>query len=179
MRDGEPCKLADVELIAPNGRECGHECHGGCGGRLHGINKHNHRICHTCTSKRSLSNRLSAKRDKAFYDQARQRRTNPVRRSPGSGSTLGRNLRVPGLLDQKEELNDTGGRGCECRGWEVDGAAAPLGCFFLAYEVLEPFAQSVGNTEAGHFLRRAKMSFLEAHAANPARQADMRMFVES
>ena len=31
---GELCNLADVELIAPNGRECGHECRGGCGGHI-------------------------------------------------------------------------------------------------------------------------------------------------
>ena len=34
---GELCKLADVQLIAPNGRDYGHECRGGCGGKLHGI----------------------------------------------------------------------------------------------------------------------------------------------
>ena len=44
---------------------------------------------------------------------------------------------------------------------------------------LDEFAQSAGTTEAGHFLRKAKMSFLSAHAVKPARQADMRMFLES
>ena len=68
---GELCKLADVELIAPNGRACGHECRGGCGGKLHGIcsevedpdgDSPTHRICHTCISKRSLSNPAKCKR---------------------------------------------------------------------------------------------------------------------
>ena len=40
---------------------------------------------------------------------------------------------------------------------------------------LERLAQSAGNTEAGHFLRKA----LSAHATKPARQAYMRMFLES
>ena len=43
---------------------------------------------------------------------------------------------------------------------------------------LEQFAQSGGNTEAGHFLRKAEMPFLSAYAAKPARHADMRMFLE-
>ena len=46
------------------------------------------------------------------------------------------------------------------------------------FDPLEQLAQSAGNTEAGHFLRKAKMSFLSAHAAKPARQADMRIFLE-
>ena len=40
----------------------------------------------------------------------------------------------------------------------------------------EQFALSASNTEAGHFLRKAKVLFLEVHAAKPARQADIRMF---
>ena len=44
---------------------------------------------------------------------------------------------------------------------------------------LEQKAESAGNSEAAHFLRKAKMAFLVAHAAKPTRQADIRMFSES
>ena len=44
---------------------------------------------------------------------------------------------------------------------------------------LEDVAQSTGNSEAGYCLRKAKMSFLAAHAAKPTRQADIRAFVGS
>ncbi|CAN0182990.1 unnamed protein product [Ectocarpus sp. 4 AP-2014] len=53
--DGELCKQPDVELRAPRG----HDCHGGCGGRLHGMcgevevldGIEMHRTCHACASK--------------------------------------------------------------------------------------------------------------------------------
>ena len=47
------------------------------------------------------------------------------------------------------------------------------------FDPLEQFAQSARNTEVGHFLRKAKMSFLSSHAAKSARQADRRIFLES
>ena len=110
---GELCNLADVELIAPNGRECGHECRGGCGDRLHGMcgevedtdsDNPNNRICHTCISKRSLSNPAKRKQGQDFYNQARQRSTNPVRpvlRSPEGGSTLGKNYGLPSFWNRR------------------------------------------------------------------------------
>jgi len=39
---------------------------------------------------------------------------------------------------------------------------------------LEQYAESCGISEAGCYLRRAKMSFLAAHASRPARQTDIR-----
>ena len=78
--------------------------------------------------------------------------------------------------DEEKELNDTG---------EVESAqgslVAPPPYSELSgfFGPLEQLAQSAGNTDAGHFLRKAKMSFLTAYAAKPVRQADMRMFLES
>ena len=175
---GELCKLADVELIAPNGRACGHECRGGCGGKLHGIcgevedpdgDSPTHRICHTCINKRSLSN--------------------PAKRKQGQGS---QGFVLPGAVlvekmndmlseepdsDEEEELNDTGE--IESAGGRKLVASPPYTELSGFFGPLEQLAHSAGNTEAGHFLRKAKMSFLAAHAAKPVRQADMRMFLES
>ena len=41
---------------------------------------------------------------------------------------------------------------------------------------LEQCAESCGIHEAGHFLRKARMRFLVAHGAKPARQSDIRLF---
>ena len=175
---GELCKLADVELIGPNGRAYGHECRGGCGGKLHGIcgevedpdgDSPTHRICHTCISKRSLSN--------------------PAKRKQGQGSQC---FVLPGAVlvekmndklseepdsEEEEELNDTGEN--ESAGGRKLVASPPYTEPSGFFGPLEQLAQSAGNIEAGHFLRKAKMSFLAAHAAKPVRQADMRMFLES
>ena len=166
---GELCKLVDGELIAPNGRACGHECRRGCGGKLHGIcgevedpdgDSPTHRICHTCISKRSLSN--------------------PAKRKQGQGSqgfvlpgAATKKSRASGATKPRKRLN--------LESAESGKLVAPppyteLSRFFGS---LEQLAQSAGNTEAGHFLRKAKMSFLAAHAAKSVRQADMRMFLES
>ena len=101
---GELCQLPNIELIAPNGRDCGHECRGGCGGKLHGTcgevedpdgDNDNHRICHTCISNRSLSNPAKRKQGQDFVlpRASRKQPVQPMRRSPGRGSTLGENLR--------------------------------------------------------------------------------------
>ncbi|CAN0095721.1 unnamed protein product [Ectocarpus sp. 12 AP-2014] len=44
---------------------------------------------------------------------------------------------------------------------------------------LKEYAQSAGNDEAEHRLRKAKMSFLAAHPAKPVQQSDMTMFLAS
>ena len=44
---------------------------------------------------------------------------------------------------------------------------------------LEQYAESCGIHEAGHFLRKAKMTFLAARAAKPARQSDIGSFTSS
>ena len=79
--------------------------------------------------------------------------------------------------DEKEELNDTGEN--ESAGGRKLVAPPPYTELPVFFGPLEQLAQSAGNTEAGHFLRKAKMSFLAAHAPKPVRQADMRMFLES
>lgn len=48
---------------------------------------------------------------------------------------------------------------------------ANLSSFF---GLLEKFAEESGNTHAGHSLRKARMSFIEAFSAQLLRQADMR-----
>ena len=124
---GELCKLADVELIAPDGRACGHECRGGCGGKLHGIcgevedpdgDSPAHRICHTCISKRSLSN--PAKRKQGQGSQGFVLPGAATKKSRASGATkprkrlnLGEKLEVLELLDKKVSYADTSRRyGC-------------------------------------------------------------------
>ena len=79
--------------------------------------------------------------------------------------------------NEEEELNDTGE--IESAGGRKLVAPPPYTELSGLFGPLEQLAQSAGNTEAGHFLRKAKMSFLAAHAAKPVRQADMRMFLES
>ena len=74
-------------------------------------------------------------------------------------------------LNNKKEVESAGGRRLM--------APPPYSDLSGVFGPLEQFAQSAGNTDAGHFLREAEMSFLSAHAAKPARQADMRMFLES
>lgn len=44
---------------------------------------------------------------------------------------------------------------------------------------LEQYAESCDIGDAGHFLRKAKMAFLAATFARPARQLDIRVFAES
>ena len=81
---GDLCQLPNEELIAPNGHECGHECRGGCGGRLHGLcgevedgsDTPTHHICHTCISKRSPSNSAKRKEGQGFLQpDARKKKT--------------------------------------------------------------------------------------------------------
>ena len=69
--------------------------------------------------------------------------------------------------DEKKELNNTG----EVKSAEGGRLMAPPPYSDLSgfFGPLEQFAQAAENTEAGHFLREAKMSFLSAHAAKPAR----------
>ena len=69
--------------------------------------------------------------------------------------------------DEEEELKNTGDFE-SVRGRRLM-APPPYSNLYGVYGPLEQFAQSTGNTEAGHFLRKAKMSFLSAHAAKPAR----------
>ena len=79
--------------------------------------------------------------------------------------------------DDEEEPNNT--EEIESAGGKRLMAPPPYSDLSGFFGPLEQFAQSAGNTEAGHFLRKAEMSFLAAHAAKPAWQADMRMFLES
>ena len=85
---GDLCQLPNEELIAPNGHECGHECRGGCGGRLHGLcgevedgsGTPTHRICHTCISKRSPSNSAKRKEGQGFLqpDARKKKKTQEI-----------------------------------------------------------------------------------------------------
>ena len=84
---------------------------------------------------------------------------------------------VPDSDEEEEELNDTGE--IESAGGRKLVAPPPYTELSGFYGPLEQLAQSAGNTEATHFLRKAKMSFLAAHAAKPVWQVDMRMFLES
>ena len=267
---GDLCQLPNEELIAPNGHECGHECRGGCGGRLHGLcgevedgsDTPTHRICHTCISKRSPSNSAKRKEGQGFLqpDARKKKKTQEsgsrkrlsfeekleiiklldskvarpeVARRFGCGITAiasvkrekaaleaaaatnarsassksargGATLedqediaealaadakdalteRMAGIVaeeidpsDDEKELNESGD--AENGGGRKVEAPPPYSDLSSCFGPLEQKAESAGNSEAAHFLRKAKMAFLAAHAAKPTRQADIRMFSES
>ena len=185
---GDLCQLPNEELIAPNGHECGHECRGGCGGRLHGLcgevedgsDTPTHRICHTCISKRSPSNSAKRKEGQGFLqpDARKKKKT----QESGSGKRL--TERMAGIVaeeidpsDDEKELNESGD--AESGGGRKVEAPPPYSDLSSCFGPLEQKAESAGNSEAAHFLRKAKMAFLAAHAAKPTQQADIRMFSES
>ena len=230
---GDLCQLPNEELIAPNGHECGHECRGGCGGRLHGLcgevedgsDTPTHRICHTCISKRSPSNSAKRKEGQGFLqpDARKKKKTQEsgsrkrlsfeekleiiklldskvarpeVARRFGCGITAIASVkraadakdalteRMAGIVaeeidpsDDEKELNESGD--AESGGGRKVEAPPPYSDLSSCFGPLEQKAESAGNNEAAHFLRKAKMAFLAAHAAKPTRQADIRMFSES
>ena len=65
-----------------------------------------------------------------------------------------------------------GGRG-------VDVATIIRRTFTFFYPLVEHFAQSCGNAEAGNLLRRARMSFIRCFASKPGRQAGMRELAQA
>ena len=73
--------------------------------------------------------------------------------------------------DSMEGAESAGGRGVKAPPSYAE-LSSPLGH-------LEQHAESCGTHEAGHFLRKAKMRFLAAHAGKPARQSDIRSFTSS
>ena len=79
--------------------------------------------------------------------------------------------------DDEKELNESGD--AESGGVRKVEAPPPYSDLSSCFGPLEHKAESAGNSEAAHFLRKAKMAFLAAHAAKPTRQADIRMFSES
>ena len=235
---GDLCQLPNEELIAPNGHECGHECRGGCGGRLHGLcgevedgsDTPTHRICHTCISKRSPSNSAKRKEGQGFLqpDARKKKKTQEsgsrkrlsfeekleiiklldskvarpeVARRFGCGITAIASVkrekaalaadakdalteRMAGIVaeeidpsDDEKELNESGD--AESGGGRKVEAPPPYSDLSSCFGPLEQKAESAGNSEAAHFLRKAKMAFLAAYAAKPTRQADIRMFSES
>ena len=114
---GELYKLPDVELIASNGRDCGHECLGGCGGRLHVIcgevedpdgDGPTHRICHTCISNRNLSNPAKHKQDQCCVLQRASKNKSGASgaKKPRKRLNLGEKLEVLALLDKKVSYAD-------------------------------------------------------------------------
>ena len=232
---GDLCQLPNEELIAPNGHECGHECRGGCGGRLHGLcgeveegsDTPTHRICHTCISKRSPSNSAKRKEGQGFLqpDARKKKKTQesgsrkrlsfeekqleivPGRPAPPAAVVAAQSWatledqediaealaadakdalteRMAGIVaeeidpsDDEKELNESGD--AESGGGRKVEAPPPYSDLSSCFGPLEQKAESAGNSEAAHFLRKAKMAFLAAHAAKPTRQADIRMFSES
>ena len=68
--------------------------------------------------------------------------------------------------DEEEEKKNTGE--VESVGGRTLMAPPPYSDLSEFFDPLEQFAQSAGNTEAGHFVRKAKMSVFSAHAAKPA-----------
>ena len=184
-------------------------------------NPNNH-ICHTCISKRSLSNPAKRKEGQDVLQPGTSKKHKPG----ASGAKkirkrldLGEKLQIAELLEQKVLYTEIARRfGCgttavgsvkqqretlkaaaatqsrspssksargedflqvESAGGESVTAPPPYSDLSEFFGPLEDVAQSAGNSEAGYYLRKAKMSFLAAHAAKPTRQADIRAFVES
>ena len=79
--------------------------------------------------------------------------------------------------DDEKELNESGD--AESGGGRKVEAPPPYSDLSSCFGPLEQKAESAGNSEAAHFLRKAKMAFLAAHAAKPTRQAVIRMFSQS
>ena len=109
---GELCQLPNIELTARNGRDCGHEWRGGCGGKLHGTcsevedpdgDNDNHRICHTCISNRSLSNPAKRKQGQDFVLPRASKKTSGAAgaKKPRKRLNLGEKLEALALLDGK------------------------------------------------------------------------------
>ncbi|CAB1113692.1 unnamed protein product [Ectocarpus sp. CCAP 1310/34] len=74
-------------------------------------------------------------------------------------------------LDSAKDSESAGGGGKK-----APPSFAELADFFGP---LEQYAESCGIGDAGHFLRKAKMAFLAATFARPARQLDIRVFADS
>ena len=73
--------------------------------------------------------------------------------------------------DSMEDAESAGSRGVK-----APPSYAELSSLF---DPLEQYAESCGIHEAGHFLRKAKMRFLAARAAKPARPSDIRSSTSS
>ena len=106
---GDLCQLPNEELIAPNGHECGHECRGGCGGRLHGLcgevedgsDTPTHRICHTCISKRSPSNSAKRKEGQGFLQPDARKKKKTQESGSRKRLSFEEKLEIIELLDSK------------------------------------------------------------------------------
>ena len=106
---GDLCQLPIEELIAPNGHECGHECRGGCGGRLHGLcgevedgsDTPTHRICHTCISKRSPSNSAKRKEGQGFLQPDARKKKKTQESGSRKRLSFEEKLEIIKLLDSK------------------------------------------------------------------------------
>ena len=106
---GDLCQLPNEELIAPNGHECGHECRGGCGGRLHGLcgevedgsDTPTHRICHTCISKRSPSNSAKRKEGQGFLQPDARKKKKTQESGSRKRLSFEEKLEIIKLLDSK------------------------------------------------------------------------------
>ena len=74
---------------------------------------------------------------------------------------------------EEEEKEDGGDERAE-RGRDAPPAYAELSAHF---GVLESAAEKSGNADAAHYLSKARMAMILAHAARRTRQADMREFI--
>ena len=74
----------------------------------------------------------------------------------------------------EEEEKENGGDESAERGRDAPPAYAELSAHF---GVLESAAEKSGNADAAHYLSKARMAIILAHAARRTRQADMREFI--
>ena len=74
---------------------------------------------------------------------------------------------------EEEEKEDGGDESAE-RGRDAPPAYAELSAHF---GVLESAAEKSGNADAAHYLSKARMAMILAHAARRTRQADMGEFI--
>ena len=82
--------------------------------------------------------------------------------------------KVKAEREEKEEEKEDGGDESAERGRDAPPAYAELSAHF---GVLESAAEKSGNADAAHYLSKARMAMILAHAARRTRQADMREFI--
>ena len=75
---------------------------------------------------------------------------------------------------KRKQLAADGGDESAERGRDAPPAYAELSAHF---GVLESAAEKSGNADAAHYLSKARMAMILAHAARHTRQADMREFI--
>ena len=147
-----PCADGELCLVPANSPKDpdGHGCQGCCGGRLHDIcgsiaddENENHRMCSACVVKAGKRKAKAAEGAETGQEQAGKRKAKAAE-------------------GEEEEKEDGGDESAE-RGRDAPPAYAELSAHF---GVLESAAEKSGNADAAHYLSKARMAMILAHAAS-------------